>query len=258
MTLALLLCVFFGSGFYVGAYFWEGRQQEQQFDELSQLVQQAQAAAESTRPRETKPAGETVPAETTQPEMLPGYAELYAQNPDTVGWIRIEGTRIDYPVMQTPYAQDYYLKRNFAKDASARGCIYVREECDVFAPSDNVTIYGHTMADGTMFAALHNYLDSAFWKNHDTIQFDTLYEYHEYKIFAVFKTTATYGEGFSYHQLENAQTETEFNEFVAKCKELAFYETDITPKYGDKLICLSTCEYSQDNGRLVVAAVRTN
>ena len=75
-------------------------------------------------------------------------------------------------------------------------------------------------------------------------------------VFAVFTTTASVGEGFRYHQFIDAYTEEEFNEFVSTCKELAFYETGITPKYGDKFITLSTCEYSQKNGRFVVVAKR--
>ena len=112
------------------------------------------------------------------------------------------------------------------------------------------------MADGTMFAALNSYTNKNTWDRNSLIFFDTLTEYHTYKIFAVFKTSANVGEGFSYHQFVDADNEAEFDEFVKTCKDLAFYDTGITPKYGDKLICLSTCEYSQDNGRLVVAAVR--
>ena len=107
-----------------------------------------------------------------------------------------------------------------------------------------------------MFACLNAYTSKTAWDNNSLIFFDTLTEYHIYKIFAVFKTSANIGEGFSYHQFVDASTEEEFNEFVMMCKELSFYDTGITPKYGDKLICLSTCEYTLDNGRLVVAAVR--
>ena len=72
----------------------------------------------------------------------------------------------------------------------------------------------------------------------------------------MFKTSASLGKGFSYHQFVDAEDEADFNEFVSTCKNLAFYDTGITPKYGDKIICLSTCEYTLTNGRLVVAAVR--
>ena len=112
------------------------------------------------------------------------------------------------------------------------------------------------MADGSMFAALNSYTSKAAWEKNSLIFFDTLTEYHTYKIFAVFKTSANVGQGFSYHKFVDAENEEEFNEFVSTCKELSFYDTGITPVYGDKLICLSTCEYTLDNGRLVVAAVR--
>ena len=117
-------------------------------------------------------------------------------------------------------------------------------------------MYGHNMADGSMFATLNNYTSKDYWEKNSLIFFDTLYEYHTYKVFAVFKTSANVGEGFSYHQFEEAENEAEFDDFVSTCKKLAFYDTGITPQYGDKLICLSTCEYTLDNGRLVVAAVR--
>ena len=263
--LILILLEIFGiSAFHVVTYFVESKEQEAHYDELSDIVKDAQEAAKATT---SAPEKETKPAEATEPEdtepaedggMLPGYAELYEINNDLVGWMRIEGTEIDYPVMQTPGRTDFYLKRNFDKDHSERGCLYVREECDVFRPSDTVTIYGHTMMDGSMFAYLHEYQDKEVWEDNRLIFFDTLYEYHVYEIFSVFITTASLGEGFSYHQMEDAESEEDFDEFIAKCKALALYDTGITPEYGDKIICLSTCEYSDPdgNGRLVVAAVR--
>ena len=264
ILILILLAIFGISAFHVVTYFVESKEQEAHYDELSDIVKDAQEAAKATT---SAPEKETKPAEATGPEntepaqdggMLPGYAELYEINNDLVGWMRIEGTEIDYPVMQTPGRTDFYLKRNFDKDHSERGCLYVREECDVFRPSDNVTIYGHTMMDGSMFAYLHEYQDKEVWEDNRLIFFDTLYEYHVYEIFSVFITTASLGEGFSYHQMEDAESEEDFDEFIAKCKALALYDTGITPEYGDKIICLSTCEYSDPdgNGRLVVAAVR--
>ena len=117
-------------------------------------------------------------------------------------------------------------------------------------------MFGHNMKDGSMFATLNNYVNQYFWEDNQIILFDNLYEYHTYKIFAVFKTSASLGEGFGYHKFVDAANEQEFNDFVSTCKKLSFYDTGITPVYGDKLICLSTCEYTLENGRLVVAAVR--
>lgn len=258
----ILTGAFAVSAFYLGSYFLEGKRQQDRFQELSQMVEDARQNASETTQTTTEPSaptGETQPEETepTEPQILPWYQDVYDLNHDLVGWIRIDGTVVDYPVMQTSVDnRDYYLRRDFDGSDATRGCIYVREECDVFTPSDNVTIYGHKMHDGTMFAALLDYADESVWKDNSIISFDTIYEYHTYQIFAVFNTTATVDEGFKYHRMENAANKAEFDKFIATCKDLAFYDTGITPVYGDKIICLSTCDYSLENGRFVVAAVR--
>lgn len=107
-----------------------------------------------------------------------------------------------------------------------------------------------------MFAYLGNYYEKSTWEQNSLIFFDTLTESHVYKIFAVFKTSGNDNVGFAYHMMSDAANEAEFNQFIAECKRLSFYDTGITPVYGDKIICLSTCEYTLDNGRFVVAAVR--
>lgn len=257
VLIVVLLIIFAGSAIYVGNYFYEGHKQQSEYDDLAAIVESGkQNATEATE--STQDPTNTEETEAPPPTILPEYQALYEMNPHMVGWISIEDTKINYPVMQTPEEKNFYLYRNFNREKSARGCLYAREECDIFAPSDNITIYGHYMNDGSMFHNLHSYQRKKFWESHDTITFDTLYEHHTYRIFAVFTTTASVGEGFRYHQFIDAYTEEEFNEFVSTCKELAFYETGITPKYGDKFITLSTCEYSQTNGRLVVVAVRVS
>ncbi len=259
VTIVLLIAAFGISAFMVGSYLVEGKQSEDRYGELAELASGTTTAAteavETTEAAATTQAT-TLPEETTEPGMIAGYEEVYNQNSDVVGWIRMEGTKMNYPVMQTPDDPNYYLYRDFDKKNSKRGSIYAWGEADISKPSDNITIFGHNMADGSMFACLGAYTSQYAWENNPLITFDTLNEYHTYKIFAVFKTSANVGEGFSYHKFVDAANEQEFNEFVAKCKELAFYDTGITPVYGDKLICLSTCEYTLNNGRLVVCAVR--
>lgn len=266
-AVCLLLAVFAVSAFFVARYVLDSRQQESRYDELAAMVDAAKESApdpvtpteapEGTAPGDTVPAeGSTEETEPTEMPILPEYAPLYELNNDMVGWIVIESTRINYPVMQTPEDPDYYLKRNFDHQNNVRGCIYAEGGCDLFTPSDNVTLYGHNMNDGSMFADLRNYTVPTYWENHRYIQFDTLTEHHTYEIFAVFTTTASRGMGFRYHLFTNAENQEEFDEFISQCLELALYDTDIIPEYGDKILCLSTCEYSQKNGRLVVAAVR--
>ena len=264
-VIVLLAAAFIISAVYLGNYILDSREQAKRYNELAQMAQATDAPTESTAPTETEAPTQapteaskpTEPTAPTEPVILTQYEELYKSNPDMVGWIRIEGTQINYPVMQTGLDnKDYYLYRNFDKEDNNHGTIYAREECDIFKPSDNITLYGHNMKDGSMFAGLGAYSEKAAWEENSLITFDTLYEYHVYKIFAVFKTTAILNEGFPYHRFEDAKNEQEFNDFVATCKKLSFYDTGITPSYGDKMICLSTCEYTQEQGRFVVAAVR--
>lgn len=180
------------------------------------------------------------------------YAELYAQNSDFMGWIRIDGTGIDYPVMQSKDDPDFYLKHNFSKEYSRFGIPYIQENSGL--SSDNIIIYGHNIKSNSMFNELTEYKDKAFYTTHKYITFDTLDEQRSYEVIAVFKTVAYSGSGFQYYDFVNANTDDEFNDYVAKCKALSFYNTGVTAEYGDKLLTLSTCEYSQENGRLAVVA----
>lgn len=257
VAIVILLIVFGVSAFMVGSYIINGRREASSYEDLAALRESIRVEAETAEATTaTETTEDTAPTEATEPQMLPEYAAVYEQNPDLVGWIKIEGTPIDYPVLHTPDRRDYYLKRNFFGESSDWGAIYIREQCDMFEPSDNITVYGHTMRDGSMFAALHRYTEKEVWEQAPLIFFDNLYEYHCYKIFSVFITTASVGEGFTYHQMVDAENEDDFNEFIATCKDLALFDTGETPVYGDKVICLSTCEYTQENGRLVVAAYR--
>lgn len=251
--------VFLTCGFFLLRHYLSVRENKNTYDQLAQIVEQARpepTEAETQRSDKLQ-TEETLPAEESG-GILPEYAELYALNSDLVGWLRIDGTNINYPVMQSPDEPDYYLYRDFYKNSSKGGCLYAQAECDVDSPSDNITIYGHNTRGGAiMFNALNGYTQKTFWEEHRYVQFDTLTEHHTYEIIAVFKTSANLDEGYPYHRFINAANEEEFNEFVKTCKEMAFYDTGVTAEYGDKLITLSTCEYTLNNGRLVVVAKRT-
>ena len=256
-AILILLVIFLVSAVYVLDYYIEAAKQKAEYDELAGIVESIQneipEVTKTTEPSRTDPTEAT-----EEGGILPEYAPLYAMNDHMVGWMRIDGTNVNYPVMQTPDSKDYYLYRNFNKEYSVRGCLYARESCDINTPSDNITIYGHHMNDGSMFHNLNDYQFREFYEEHPIIQFDTLTERHTYQVFAVFKTSASVGVGFPYHKFENAANRQEFDNFVATCKRLAFFDTGITPQYGDKLITLSTCEYTLENGRFVVVAYRVS
>lgn len=242
----LLIAVF--SGMMIFNHFKEANMQEELYNNLAQSVEQ----------NKTNPNTEAATDETQKGEMtiLPEYAELYQQNYDLIGWICIEDTKINYPVMQSVSNPDFYLKHGFDKGYTNYGCPYVGENCDVTKPSDNLIIYGHHMKDGSMFSNLEKFKNKDFWKEHRTIRFDSLYEKQVYEVIAVFKTVVYTDSAneFRYYRFSDAETPEQFDEYIFKCKEKALYDTGVSAEYGDKLITLSTCEYSNANGRLVLVA----
>lgn len=290
LLLVIFSLVFLLSGIYLVHYFVEQAQSASQFDDLNQLrgsIQAAQTTEPTASPTDTQAPSSstepTVPPATEASVMLPEYAAIYEKNNDLVGWLYIPALKIEYPVMQTPDRPDYYLRRDFYGNYNTSGCLYVREVCDVFAPSDNVVIYGHAMKTGDMFGRLYYFRDKSYWEKNPYFTFDTLYGHYDYQIFAVFRTSGTWGVGYPYHVFNDAASEEEFNKFIADIKGAAFtmdtsqvngeglylgsvyYDTGITPKYGDKLVTLSTCEYTvrdpgtnTKNGRLVIVAVQVD
>ena len=247
--------IFVFSAIFIVDYFIESAKQKGRYNELSgekNQVQQIVDNAPTTPSGDLDPNGD-YPFDTQSP-ILPEYQDAYSQNDDLIGWIRIDGTVIDYPVMQHLEEKDYYLERNFDEEYSKHGCIYVREQCNPFKPSDNVVIYGHYKQDGSMFHDLHGYYRESFWKEHQFIEFDTIYDHHTYQIIAVFKVNINDKNFFPYHRFNNAKDAEEFNQFVSDVKSMSFYDTGVSAEYGDKLITLSTCEYTLSNGRLVVVA----
>ncbi|MEH2953527.1 DUF6075 family protein [Candidatus Merdisoma sp. JLR.KK011] len=128
------------------------------------------------------------------------------------------------------------------------------EDCDPFGNGDNLIVYGHHIKGGRMFGALTDYTKKEFYESHKTIRFDTLEEIAEYEIIAAFKTTVYDDAGFPYYLFTSAHKEEEFTAYMETCRELSLYDTGETAVYGDRLLTLSTCEYSAPNGRFVVVA----
>ena len=179
------------------------------------------------------------------------YDALFEQNNDFIGWIKIEGTNVNYPVMQTPNKPDFYLKRSFDKEYSDFGVPYLDEDC-VPGESNNYVIYGHHMKNETMFHDLCNYASKDFYDEHPTIKFDTMFGFGEYQIVAVFRFD-TNNDTFRYNQFTDMD-ELHFESFMNSVHLRQLYDTGVDAKYGDKLITLSTCEYTYTNGRFVVVA----
>ena len=251
ILIAVFVAVLGTSTFFIINHYKEANKQAELYGELADLVNAAAQTDAATEPAEQIPYSE-------EKMLLPELAELYQQNGDLVGWISIADTNINYPVMQSVNEPNFYLKHGFDKEYSDYGCPYVQEDCDVQEPSDNLVIYGHHMSNGSMFAHLEKFKSKDFWCEHRMITFNTLTDKQEYEIVAVFRTVVYTDspEAFKFYRFIDAESANEFDDFIAKCKELSFYDTGVTAEYGDKLITLSTCEYSRNNSRLVVVAKR--
>jgi len=198
---------------------------------------------------------QVTPTENETERMLQ-VIELQKENPDIVGWLEIEGTKINYPVLQDN-DNEYYMTHNYKKEYTKDGSLFLDKDYNWEIPSTNLLIYGHNNQNDTMFHHLLDYKDESFYKEHPVIRFTTDKEDAEYEIIAVFYSRVYYQsekDVFRYYYFLNAENEQEFNYYIEKSKQASIYETGKTAEYGDQLITLSTCSYHTENGRFAVVA----
>ena len=213
---------------------------------------------------------ETAP-EWSQNDILPKYQALYAENPDIVGWLTIDGTKIDYPVMQTKDTPEYYLRRNFNKEDDSIGTPFADYRCDIVPyRSFNTIIYGHLTSNGSMFRWLLNYAYKSWYEEHKEIHFDTLMEQGTYEVVAVFYADVTNAtlmeqwdknceEAYTFYNYIEVDTEEGFSKFLEEIEHKKLYPTDKTCTLNAPIITLICCaspEFSgiEQNGRFVVIA----
>ena len=191
----------------------------------------------------------------TLPDILPEYQTLYSLNKRLIGWVKIDDTYIDYPVLQT-VNNDYYLNHNFDQEEDKNGSIFLDKDCSIYPRSTNLILYGHHMRSGRMFGQLNKYSSEKFYKEHKYIQFDTIYEKGTYEVMYVFRSKI-YEESeivFKYYQFTDAVSETEFESNMKQMADMSLYDTGVNAEYGDELLTLSTCDYYTSDGRFVVVA----
>lgn len=235
-----------------------GAQEQNAFDALTAVVEQQRAQADVsdgkpeqiTSPVVTEPTAEA----DIEPVILPEYAALYEQNKDLFGWLRIDDTPINYPVMHTPDEPQYYLRRAFDKSDAQSGTPFLDTAC--YEGCGNYILYGHHMKNESMFGTLPKYADKEYWEQHKTICFDTIYEQGEFEVIAAFygKAIAEGDPGFRYYQYTDLTDPAVFEEYMEQVSAAAIYDTGITAEYGDELITLSTCSYHTTDGRFVIVA----
>lgn len=186
-------------------------------------------------------------------EVLPEYTTMHNQYPELAGWIYIDDTMVDLPVMQTT-DNAYYLNKNIDGAEDVNGTLFMDCRNDFTKPGSNLIIYGHNMKSGAMFGGLKQYLDEDYLSAHDRIQFDTIYEKQNYQIVAVCLSDVG-GEGaYRYYNYIEAENEDDFTAFLENIRSCAVFDRTQDVTGSDSLLTLSTCNNYVEDGRLFIVA----
>ena len=238
------LCVVFSVAYLIYYYSYYEKN-DIEYSELSTLVKEDSGGTVEINYTEKQ----------EKPPILKKYETLYNKNRKLIGWLKIEGCDIDYPVMQTSN-NEYYLDHNYNQEYDKNGSLFLDKDCDAAFPNDNMIIYGHHMKSGKMFGNLNYYSKESFWEDNKEFTFDTIYETGTYAVMYVFRSKIYSEEEivFKYYQFIDATSENEFNSNMEEMANMSLYDTGVTASYGDRLITLSTCDSSEEDGRFVVVA----
>ena len=279
-ALMLVACavVFVTSGFLLVRYFANivvTRRASQQLEQVYAEAIQSTHTPEPTATAAPAPAVTSAPASTVAPLAEPSAAELWPsqypsnpslrvssvfyelqrQNPDIVGWLKIDGV-LEEAVVQRD--NSYYLTHNALKQRSVTGALFLDESCDLRTVPSQMLIHGHNMKEGAMFGSLKKYKvkDASFYRAHPFVDFNTIYENGRYVIFAVAEVDLRYGKHdyLPFWRDVRFDSAAEFEEYVQKARSLSHYRCNVDVRPGDRLLTLSTCTGTDDNKRLVIMA----
>lgn len=254
ILLILFIAIALGSGAYLGRYYYISHKTQKGVETLRDMVDDT--AAEDEKVTVAVSPSDAGAAE--HRSILKKYEKIYESNSEFMGWISIDGTVIDYPVMYTPDDPEKYLHLDFDGEWSLPGIPFIDSRCNPLDDrTDNMLIYGHNMQSGIMFHSLLEYENEEYYKEHRYIKFDTLYESSTYEIIGALRTQIypeDDTEHLHYNDFIDASDKDEFDEYVDFVKQNTPYDTGVTAEYGDALITLSTCAYHVTQGRFIVVA----
>ncbi|SDZ23730.1 sortase B [Evansella caseinilytica] len=234
MVTLVLLGIILYSAYKLGVIAYE-------YYENRQVLADAQKLYHRDSPEAPETAGE---------EARSSFDELLQINEDIVGWLTIEQTLIDYPVLQAQN-NDYYLDRNYKREQTRAGSIFMDYRNDIRKLPQNTILYGHNMKDGSMFGQLKKFLDEDFFSENRTFYYDTLYDGYEAEVISVYLSTTDF-----YYIQTDFSSDEEYMEFLESIQARSLYDAGVELMADDAIITLSTCDYTLDKvaGRLVVHA----
>ena len=188
----------------------------------------------------------------TAPPVQESFKTLLAANPDTVGFLEIEGM-LSLPVVQRPNDNDYYLDHSFEGANAQEGTLFLDGMNRLVPEDDCLIVYGHNMKNRTMFGRLSAYADISHLRQYPVVHFDTLYENRSYVAFAAFSASMKPGDSHYFDVRNFIFDKDGFDNFVLKLKGRSVFSSPIEVLYGDHLLLLVTCDYSNREGRFILA-----
>lgn len=253
----------------LAGYFIKQAQNRRQIEDLRNQHTEISVISQTTVPPET----ETTVTETEPPPLviLENMEQLVEKNPDVAGWLTVANTNIDNVVLQTT-DNDYYMDKDFYGNRNIAGQVFVDYRCIINdynnKQSDNIIIYGHNQADGTMFGTLKKYKikkestgNFSFYQQNPTFKFSNLYEEYTYKIIAIFVIEVDPrhtrdGVIFDYHNYVKFAGDRNFDKFKENILKRTAVNTGVDFDENDKFMTLSTCSNEFEPSRLVVIGRR--
>lgn len=191
----------------------------------------------------------------TAPPVQSSFEALLSLNPETVGFLDIEGM-LSLPVVQRVNDNEYYLSHNFEGRDAKEGALFMDGLNRLTPEDDCLIVYGHNMKNDTMFGRLSGYADLGTLKRHPVVRFDTVYENHSYVAFAAFSASMDAKDRRYFDVRHFIFDEAEFDAFVLKLQGRSLFKVPVDVRYGDKLLLLVTCDYSNREGRFILALRR--
>ncbi|WP_407271181.1 class B sortase [Radiobacillus sp. PE A8.2] len=247
---SIVICatIFLLSTFVVGKYVMASMKDQETYEDLQEQFHESNPHSSSLNDEEENDEDESI----EKKEVLPIFKGMLEMNPDTVGWIRIANTHIDYPVVQG-IDNEFYLNNNFKKQESKAGSIFMDYHNSIHLFDQNTVIYGHHMKNDTMFSDLIKYKNNDFLQKNPIIVFNTIYEELRWEIFSV------YVSDVQFDYIENDfNTEENFRNFIDTTQQKSLFDTGVEVTSEDNILTLSTCDYDFDNARMVIHAKLLN
>ena len=246
LAAAALACL--GAGF---SHLWQENHAGEEYEELREAVKSSAGDALEGASEAALAADDEAEEE---PEIPVDFESLQEYNPDIYAWITIPGTQIDYPIVQRPEDNAYYLTHNTDGEESAEGAIFTEDYNSKDFTDPNTILYGHNMKNGSMFRGLHDYMDRSFFDENREVLIYTPDAVLHYEIFAAYLYDSRHlMQSFDFDDPEA------FARYLDDIKEIrdmtSFVDTSMEVSADDRIITMSTCYKGMDDRRYLVQAV---